>query len=192
MINSEKIKIMLSHDDMARYDIQIYSLSNTENAIKETFREVLSEIREQTGFDTLSGRALMQVYPAKDGGCEIYITKFPGDVADLGGITSTENHLGRPKRRFKNVIFVFETLADTMDACKVINSNGYSRKSSLFRDVSGYYLIIENEIRPKNAPDELAKIYDYGKKVAGKVTEAYIREHMETVISQNAVDALSL
>ncbi len=195
MINSEKIKIMLNREDMTRYDIQIYSLGHTGSAIKETFRQVLSEIKEQTGFDTLSGKALFQVYPSKDGGCEIYITRFK-DLEQCDNLTNNTDKNAQakqnPKKRFKNTVFYFESLTDTMDACKSAKADGYSRKSSLYKGNDGFYLILENEIRPKNAPDELVKLNDYGTKINSKVFEAYIHEHMEKIITKNAVEALSM
>ena len=58
MINSEKIKIMLTREDIKKYDIRMYSLGHTGSAIKEAFSEVLSDIKNKTGFDTLSKKQI--------------------------------------------------------------------------------------------------------------------------------------
>lgn len=195
MINSEKIKIMLSVEDMNKYDIKMYSLGHTGSAIKEAFHEVLTEIRDKTGFDTLSRRSLLQVYPSRDGGCEIYVTRLVGreqaDIMTTEGFSDSQARVLQ-RRRYKNTVFYFETVADTMDACRALKADGFTKKSSLYKSMDGYYLIIENEVRPKGAPDELTRLYDYGVKISGKITEAYIYEHMEPVIANGAVEALSV
>lgn len=197
MINSEKIKIMLTREDMLRYDIRMYSLGHTGSAIKEAFSEVLADIKERTGFDTLSSKTILQVYPSRDGGCEVYITRLSAEGSGrmhTDRFTDEQKHSETKitiRRWCECVIFAFENITDVMDACQTLKAGGYDKSSSLHRCGDSYYLLLETEMRPKGSTDELTKISDFGKRISGKITEAYIYEHGEMIINAEAVEALA-
>lgn len=195
MINSEKIKIMLTREDMTKYNIHMYSLGHTGSAIKEAFGEVLSDIKTRTGFDTLSSKTILQVYPSRDGGCEVYITRLKNDLKLKNG----EKHecAGQStnitvKRWLEKVIFSFEKLTDTIDACRLLYLSGYDKSSSLYLCDDTYYLFLETEIKPKGRYDELTSLCDFGKRLECKITQAFICEHGELIVPDRAVEALAL
>lgn len=197
MINSEKIKIMLTREDMTKYDIRMYSLGHTGSAIKEAFAEVLADIKAKTGFDTLSSKTILQVYPSRDGGCEVYLTRLsPEGGGNLHSDRFTDDNKRSDtkitiRRWLESVVFSFENITDVIDACRVLNDIAYDRSSSLHFCLGAYYLFLETETKPKGANDELMRLSDYGKRISGKLTQAYIKEHGECLISDNAVSALS-
>ena len=59
MINSEKMKIMLTREDMTKYDIKMYSLGHTGNAVRKAFSRVLEDIKSETGFDTVTEKSMV-------------------------------------------------------------------------------------------------------------------------------------
>ena len=194
MINSEKIKIMLTREDMAKYNIHMYSLGHTGSAIKEAFGEVLSDIKTRTGFDTLEAKTILQVYPSRDGGCEVYITRLKNDPKlknDDKHESLTQTNI-TVKRWFQKIIFSFEKITDTIDACRLLSSVGYDKSSSLYLYDRTYFLFLESEIKPKNRHDEFTFLCDFGKRLDCKITQAYIYEHGEVIISDRAVEALAL
>ncbi len=195
MINSEKIKIMLTREDMTKYNIHMYSLGHTGSAIKEAFGEVLSDIKARTGFDTLSSKTILQVYPSRDGGCEVYITRLNKDSKQKSNEKYDSARAQTSitiKRWFEKVIFSFERLTDTIDACRILKTTGYNKSSSLYLYKSTYFLFLETEIKPKGRHDELTPLCDFGKRLDDKITEAYIFEHGDVLIRENAVEALAL
>ncbi len=195
MINSEKIKIMLTREDIKKYDIRMYSLGHTGSAIKEAFSEVLSDIKNKTGFDTLSKKTVLQVYPSRDGGCEVYLTRLNSDGGD-------KLHSDRPtdfnkqtdtpitiRRWLETVIFAFGRITDVIDACRTLDLGQYSKTSSLHVCSGVYYLFLEAEIRSKS--DDLIKLSDFAKRVDNRLAQAYITEHGECIIKSGAIEALS-
>lgn len=196
MINSDKMKIMLTREDMTYYDIRMYSLGHTGNAIREAFSKVLDDIKQKTGFDTVAGKTILQVYPARDGGCEVYVTKLceKGDESVpydsyAGGKESMKITM---KKWLEDVIFVFDSITDVIDACRLLSSDGYSYKSSLYEKDGRYFLFLEDDTCGINLAGELCKLSDYGKKIGGKITESYIYEHCDLIIKDKAVEALSV
>lgn len=191
MINSEKLKIMLTREDMTKYDIQLYSKAHTVSAIKETFSSVLTEIKERTGFDTLSQSSVLQVYPSRDGGCEIYITRNDDDVTRYpsapNAAAAREDIL-----RLERKIFVFDDILALTDACALLKSRGYSGLGALYAYNNEYYLLLEARARAYRIKSELMPLFDFGRCVEGPFEEAYIIEHGECIIADRAVEALSL
>lgn len=190
MINSEKLKIMLTREDMTKYDIQLYSKAHTVSAIKETFSSLLTEIKERTGFDTLSQSSVLQVYPSRDGGCEIYITRNDEDVTRCPNVSKAAAR--EDIRRLERKIFVFDDILALTDACVLLKSRGYSGFGALYTYNGEYYLLLEARARAYRIKSELMPLFDFGRCVDGPLGEAYIREHGECIIAECAVEALSL
>ena len=194
MINSEKMKIMLTREDMTYYDIKMYSLGHTGNAVRKAFSRVLEDIKSETGFDTVTAKSILQVYPSRDGGCEVYVTRL-GNKGDE--TVPTDNTRGgrdgarvSVKKWLDNVIFVFEDITDTIDACRLLLSDGYAYNSRLYEDSGRYYLFLEDDTCGINLTGELCRLADFGKKIGGKITEAYIYEHCKLIIPERAVEKL--
>ncbi len=193
MINSEKMKIMLTREDMTYYDIKMYSLGHTGNNVREAFSRVLEDIRSETGFDTVTEKSILQVYPSRDGGCEVYVTRLSGKGDET---VPTDNKGGRDgarvsiKKWLEEVIFVFEDITDTIDACRLLLADGYAYESRLYEKDGRYYLFLEDDTCGINLTGELCRLADFGKKIGGRITEAYIFEHCRLIIPERAVEKL--
>lgn len=187
MINSDKIKIMLTHEDMTKYNINMLSQTHTGNAIKEAFYEVLSDIKSRTGFDTLSKKNILQVYPSRDGGCEVYITKTVRDIKQNDNLPLT----GQIKHIYQHTIFCFEKAEDLIDGCRILRINGYNKKSRLYIYSDLYYLVLELEMKSPNKSDELTFLLDFAKRYNSESGEAFLKEHGRLLIKENAVKLLS-
>lgn len=193
MINSEKMKIMLTREDMTYYDIKMYSLGHTGNNVREAFSRVLEDIRSETGFDTVTEKSILQVYPSRDGGCEVYVTRLSGKGDET---VPTDNKGGRDgarvsiKKWLEEVVFVFEDITDTIDACRLLLADGYAYDSRLYEKDGRYYLFLEDDTCGINLTGELCRLADFGKKIGGRITEAYIFEHCRLIIPERAVENL--
>ena len=194
MINSEKMKIMLTREDMTKYDIKMYSLGHTGNAVRKAFSRVLEDIKSETGFDTVTEKSILQVYPSRDGGCEIYVTRLlvKGDEAVPAEEVKSSREGARisVKKWLEVVIFVFENITDTIDACRLLVSLGYAYGSRLYEHKGQYYLFLEDDTCGINLTGELCRLSDFGKKIGGRITEAYIYEHCRMIIAERAVESL--
>ena len=75
LISNSKLKIMLSAEDMKRYNIEC----DGETALRRGFKPVLDMARRDCGFESEGGRLLVQVFPSRGGGCEMFITRVALD-----------------------------------------------------------------------------------------------------------------
>ena len=73
-ISDAKIKVTLSPEDMDRYVNE--GERDRPSGSHGTLRAILREIRRETGFDATGERVLMQMFPASDGGCELFVTRL--------------------------------------------------------------------------------------------------------------------
>ena len=194
MINSEKMKIMLTREDMTYYDIKMYSLGHTGNAVRKAFSRVLEDIKSETGFDTVTEKSILQVYPSRDGGCEVYVTRLPGKGDEVMPTEGAKSGQGGArvsvKKWLEEVIFVFEEICDLIDACRLLLSCGYAYDSRLYEKDGRYYLFLEDDTCGINLTGELCRLADFGKKIGGRITEAYIYEHCRLIIEERAVEKL--
>ncbi len=194
MINSEKMKIMLTREDMTYYNIKMYSLGHTGNNVREAFSRVLEDIKSETGFDTVTEKSILQVYPSRDGGCEVYVTRLGGKGDE--GVPTDNTKSGRDgarlsvKKWLEDVVFVFESITDTIDACRLLSALGYAYGSRLYEKDGKYYLFLEDDTCGINLTGELCRLADFGKKIGGRITEAYIYEHCKLLIAERAVENL--
>jgi negative regulator of genetic competence, sporulation and motility len=77
-ISESKLKIMLAPEDLLRYELDPVS-ADWDYACTETrraLRTIFNEVREQTGFNAGDGRILLQFYPSRAGGCELFVTRL--------------------------------------------------------------------------------------------------------------------
>ena len=93
-ISESKLKLTLAREDLAEFDLDAEDLDYSKTDTKRMFWDILSRVKRNVGFETDGYRVLVQLFPSRDGGCEMFITKF----ADLcchpnGGDTQewTEN-----------------------------------------------------------------------------------------------------
>ena len=76
LINDNKIKVMLTEEDLQEFEIEADELDYSNTDTKKMFWDVLSRAKRLTGFDTDGQRVLVQLYPSRHGGCEMFVTKI--------------------------------------------------------------------------------------------------------------------
>ena len=81
VINENKLKIIMSKTDMKNYglDENEFYLSVTDT--RKILGKILQNCTIKTGFETIlpSDKILIQLYPEKGGGCELFVTKIEFD-----------------------------------------------------------------------------------------------------------------
>ena len=76
LISESKLKIALREEDLASFEIRADELDYSNTETKRMFWDLLTRAKHKTGFDTDGQRVLVQLYPSKDGGCEMFVTKI--------------------------------------------------------------------------------------------------------------------
>lgn len=197
LISETKLKIMLTADDMENNGISEELLTYGEKDVRKIFEGILEEAKLKTGFDSSTGRLCIQVYPSKEGGCEVYFIRKPEGERLTG--TKEKPPIQRKKKEY--CVYSFEGISDAITVCSVLRKCGYTNESALYTDKkkngeSRYYLVLQEEIpandrsrkRKSIAKSDLAA--EYGTRFGGKEAMLYIVEHTEPLLTANAVEAV--
>ena len=197
IISESKLKIMLSQKDLDKYNIDGENFSICNDTQRHAFRHVLNDACKQSGFEGNTSRLMVQMYPSKRGGCEIFVTKL--DIADQR--TRSE----QKKRKDTQTIicdpeesgvlcYSFSEFSHLNTVCKQLKQSLYCGTSKAYADRSGaYYLILEpcdcQNASPKQYSalsfiDEFAKRSDPGRAIA------YIEEHGKVICREDAVEKI--
>ena len=188
VMSGGKIKVMLNQKDIERYDIRASDLSYEDIHTRQAFRAILAEVRAQTGFDTEGEQLLVQVYPSKDGGCELFITKLSHQSGTWGvgeGVTMLS---------FASRTYGISSLDDLLCVAKTLHAKGYQGPSSLYRSGKGeWYLKLQIKVRSgvDVSMEDLAFLHEYNTTEHGALMACYIEEHERVVIEKNAIEVLS-
>ena len=76
LISDSKLKVMLSAEDMRRYELNCDAVDSGDPTARRAFWDILDEARRRTGFDAAGSRVFVQLYPSREGGCEMFVTKL--------------------------------------------------------------------------------------------------------------------
>lgn len=185
LITKTKLKIVMTSEDMEKYSITGDTSDINEADWKQTLQGVLEKAKTEVGFDA-SGRGItVQMFPSKDGGCEMYITK-------------NRSSLPVPihsKTKQTNSVFSFSCLQDLLDACVHLEEECMIVQSSAYADggKSTYYLVlctVERDIFGKN-PCLTSVANEYGKMIKGDWLPWYLKEHCVCLCERDAINTLA-
>lgn len=203
VISDNKLKIMLSKEDLKQFELSADQLDYSNTETKRMFWDILSKIKHQTGFDTDGQRVLVQLYPSKEGECEMFVTK----MGITSPINSETNACENTKTRSmlltniktdqrKNItlsVFSFEKNEELLNVCRRLDSIGYTGESSLYIGENGQkYLFLSDLDFSDYAPfDEFSFILEYAKLENKENINYYVLEHSKTICQTDAVSILS-
>ncbi len=207
LINENKMKVMLSACDLEEFEVEADELDYANTDTKRMFWDILSRAKHSTGFDTDGQRVLVQLYPSRHGGCEMFVTK----IGILGSIDeSCENECAKApiisekitvkpraeKSRAQKkqlTAYGFENLSFMLSVCKQLFTIGYSGESSAYiGDNERFYLFL-SEPEPKSyfQLDRYSFINEFGKEENRDSARLYLSEHGKAICRSNAVALLS-
>ena len=192
MIGESKIKVMLEKKDMEYYDITSTDIDYENATTRRAFRKILQDVRESTGFDVSAEQVLVQIYPSKDGGCEMFVTKLSQKKSEA------EKHTSHPKEMtmlsIRHAGYLFSSFEDLLLCAKEAKNRGFHLSSSLYRTAYGKWLLLIEEktsSSPKRSIGRLSFLEEFAEKKKGSPTLAYITEHSQPVIAHRAVETLA-
>lgn len=202
-ISDSKLKIMLTEADMRRYALSSDHLSYENSETRRAVKEMLQEAHEETGFDAATDRLLIQVYPSREGGCELYITKIQAATEEEKKDEERKEEEKKkeppppPKEvRGRVVIYALPTLSALLAVCRQLAVTGYREYSAAYTAKGERCYLVLREPPPHVASYPLAApLYhpaeEYGEKYGGTAKLAYIKEHASCIFDGDAVGRLA-
>ena len=183
-ISANKLKIMLSAEDARRYELNCEHVDCADVVTRAVFREILTDVRRETGFDATEDKVYIQMYPSKEGGCELFVTKIGLLISEeqAGPKTGARQRSYAPKSQKR--AFVFEDLAPLLLLCRRLRSGKDTFASEAWRDDGGaWWLLLTGE-------GDLPFAREYGRETKADAARLFLCEHGKTVCEKRAVETL--
>ncbi len=174
-IGSDKLKLILTDGDLKKYSLKFEGLDYDNTETRRVLWQILDEAKKETGFDAAAERTLVQAYPGRRGGCEIYVTRLAERTRGNG----------------REEVYRFQEADALFKVADIAAARGEEYASALYREEEAYYLLV---LLPRSAKESqlssLSFIEEYAERLKGSGTLAYIREHGECLIEKGALEKL--
>ena len=197
LINESKLKIICEEKDLELYGVSADSLEYGDASSRSFLDFLLGEAKSKLDFETAKHRILIQLFPSKDGGCEIFISKL--GLLNKNEKSTQENKFSKAAKEPTKKLFFFEKLNFMLEACKRFSILQHSKNSSAFYlDGHGYYLYFEvnedNELEEYGIPslDEYSFLLEYGEPQNIKEKLPYLKEYAKNICKEKAIEKLSV
>ena len=196
-ISNNKLKIMLTAQDAKKYDLRCESADYADVVTRQAFREILTDVGRETGFDATEDKVYIQMYPSKEGGCELFVTRVGLALGEEAAHSSRARHTeGRIKRadtyKKRSNAFLFTGLGDLLAACKRLEGRHFAGESEAWRDEDGgYWLFLAETGDPLCAEEDYRFIREYGSIKSADAARLYLAEHGHPVCRTGAVSTLA-
>lgn len=179
LINTSKLKIMLTPDDMKRYSLDIDKMNYDNTETRRVFWNILDTAKHETGFDAASDRVCIQVYPSKGGGCEMYVTKLASEKHERAEKKTPDTVL-KEEDTLCDDTYVFETLGELLQFCYSASLSGFNGESNLYTDGKRYYLTFTQKC-------EKVPCIEFAKKVRSRLVKEYFAERCRVICKSDAI-----
>lgn len=206
IINENKIKITMTKSDMDFYGLDENefhcSLINT----REILNKILKNNPAKTSFENVGAheRLLLQLYPEKGGGCELFVTKIPIEYGAnfKDGICIKEDSTQKallPKSQYLSsrpktltLTYSFKNLDDLISACKIIIKSNLNMDSQLYiSDLGIYYLFVYYALSENEKSTPSSYLSEYGELENSENTSLFLREYGKCVCKKEAIETLA-
>ncbi len=196
LISPGKLKLMLTKSDLDKYDLDCETMDSEDTLTRQAFRELLADVKRVSGFDAADDKVFIQLYPSRDGGAEIYITRLtlrreaPPDENEAIKLTS---------------VYRFNSLGDLLAVCARLAAQSalhsiphpLPKASSAWHCDGIYYLVCENSVTYREylragRHDRLGEYIDgYGRRLQASAAFSYVKEHCDCICEHDAIEALA-
>ncbi len=204
-ISDSKLKVMLSGEDLASFDLRAEDLDYSNTETKRMFWDILNRAKQTIGFNTDGARVLVQLYPSRSGECEIFITKLGSICRTCGESVGTDEIPLQPLLHYKPLhhsphgkgktgAFGFEQMEWMILVCRRLCGIGYSGESEAYIGDNGrYYLFLDGLDPDGYIPlDEYSFIVEYGSSENVEALRGFLGEHGRAICEENAVERLGI
>lgn len=173
-VNSSKMKIILTDTDFKQMGVDALSFDYTDEKSKDVLKKILKLAGQRYDFDIISAKLLIEYFPCKKGGGEIYISKLENNEKD-----NTNLYISAFSQNLENIISICKNFKET------------NLKSRLYSINSGYLLLLklQNNHKQKSIPGEFLWMSDFAKvKVCTDLSKTYLDEYALCICSEKAIE----
>ena len=188
VISDTRMKIMLTSADLTEYELDVNALDCMNGPIKEKLNLILEEAKAAAGIEKHMDRSLVQVFPSKDGGCEMYVTQYSSlfDQEEGASDVDIQQKQNTPNKR---TVYRFEDISTLLSACRALKHKGITPTSDAYMTCGrdAFYLIVKEPRRRELT----GVLLEYSAPVFFGGIIPYITEHCMPICEKNAIEVLS-
>ena len=190
LVGESKIKIVLTEEERASYGLDASAPDISGPGARRSFWRILDMAKKDVGFDPSGDKILIQLYPIKTGGCEIFVTKLGILPESSARLVSKSNKVAMLSK--KNSLYAFDDYEDLIKAARAVRavSGDILPQSDVFVSDDRYFLSIE-EYGKGGEPLEFPCILEFGNGLAADVF-IYILEHAVRLTNGDGIERFSL
>ena len=190
LIGQSKIKIVLSESELRKYKLDRECGDLESPVSRRAFWRVLEAAREAVGFDPAGDKVLIQFYPTKSHGSEIFITKLGLLSESSAELVSRSDRVSMISKR--ESIYVFEGIEELIGAVKAIKRTVGDDipDCDVYLAPSGRYFLEIEEFGRGGERAEFPCISEFGNLAVGDF-HAYLSEHCTPRGKGNGIELLS-
>ena len=196
VINENKLKMVMSKDDMHNYGLDENEFYCSVTNSREILKRIIHNTPIETGFENLSSeeKILIQLYPDKNGGCELYVTKIPLIETEVASLMLEENEskylLPRPITKIPLISYRFENLEYAINAAREIYRRSYVGASSFYRDIERkYVLFVSNQGKESLYMTDF--LSEFGEQINSENAYMLLSERGQCIFKEKAIEELS-
>lgn len=185
LVTSGRLKIVMSSLDMQKYAITCENLGYKDSNTKRILRSILAKAKDEVGFDASGRRVVVQMYPSKDGGCEMYVTKSTSSPLPV----PLHNSMRKIPTvfRFRGMQTLLCACAKLSDRADILSSSAYAGQGS----EECYLLLYTPDVDAfGREPLLFSAANEYGRMWNTEYALAYLKEHCDCICQSNAVGTL--
>ena len=179
LIGESKMKIVLTGEDVKEIGLDLSSpIKDTAQSRRGIWR-ALERAGKMSGFDHTRDKMLIQIYPDRNRGCELFVTRLNLLSRESAAAVAASKNVTVLSKALACYRFPGEQIM--RDAIRAIKNNpsGVVPKGEIYYDTDGfYYLLLEEIGRCDNSP-ELPPVLEFGDRLhpdaADFVTEHFTR-----------------
>ena len=189
LIGESKIKIVLGREEAEKYRLDTASADVSGPGARRIFWRILEEAKRTVGFDPAGDKVLIQLYPLKGGGCEMFVTKLGILSESSARLVSKSDRIAMLSK--KRSIYAFDSLEDIIAASVAVKARvgDLSPASDVYTDGVRYYLSIE-EYGKGGEPVEFPCILEFATQLTAELS-SYISEHAARLTDGDGIDRFS-
>lgn len=181
-IGSDSLKISLCTKEADEY-----KLDKIDNELmKNSFIKLLLKVKESINYKAISEKIVAEIFSAKDGGCEIFVSRV--EVSEpMYKERITEETQKKPRQSVS--VYSFNEIDKMLMAVNRLQEIRFNGMSSAYYDeeMDRYYILLD-DVSPKDI--RYAFLNEYAKYIKGS-TCYQIKEHCKCICKKDAVRRLS-
>lgn len=204
VINENKLKIIMNEQEMQQYGLDENEFHLCISDTRKILARILHNSPIATGFELPlpNERILLQLYPERQGGCELYVTRLALDeenvITEDSTMKSEESHLlpiytgdAENKKRLL-LCYSFEKLNDIIRSCRELKERFPIVDGSVyFGEDEKYYFILKRDVNIEEKYSISSVLSEFGELKNADHSLLRLCERGRCICETNAIEIFS-